>query len=187
MPPMPPDFLQQLLARGDTWWGRESTGIGQGQRTGFSDLDRILAGGGWPEQGLVELLCPLPCPAVLHLLLPVLASDGPGARLIANPPMRPSATMLARAGVPLDDLLVLRSDDRATLLRASFEAIAGDTVRLALLWAPGGPLPAGTLRRLHLGAQQGRCLLILVRPRQAGRQPSPAPLRLDLSCPAPAN
>ena len=58
-------------------------------------------------------------------------------------------------------------------------------MRLALLWAPGGPLPAGTLRRLHLGAQQGRCLLILVRPRQAGRQPSPAPLRLDLSCPAP--
>ncbi|HAJ41349.1 MAG TPA: cell division protein, partial [Alcanivorax sp.] len=46
-------------------------------------------------------------------------------------------------------------------------------------------MPAGTLRRLHLGAQQGRCLLILVRPRQAGRQPSPAPLRLDLSCPAP--
>jgi len=185
MPPMPPDFLQQLLARRDTWWGRESTGTGQGQNTGFNDLDRILAGGGWPEQGLVELLCPLPCPAVLHLLLPVLASDGPGARLIANPPMRPSATMLARAGVPLDDLLILRSDDRATLLRASFEAIAGDTVRLALLWAPGGPLPAGTLRRLHLGAQQGRCLLILVRPRQAGRQPSPAPLRLDLSCPAP--
>ena len=124
MPPMPPDFLQQLLARRDTWWGRESTGTGQGQSTGFNDLDQILAGGGWPEQGLVELLCPLPCPAVLHLLLPVLASDGPGARLIANPPMRPSATMLARAGVPLDDLLILRSDDRATLLRASFEAIA---------------------------------------------------------------
>ena len=74
MPPMPPDFLQQLLARRDTWWGRESTGTGQGQSTGFNDLDRILAGGGWPEQGLVELLCPLPCPAVLHLLLPVLAS-----------------------------------------------------------------------------------------------------------------
>ena len=72
MPPMPPDFLQQLLARRDTWWGRESTGTGQGQSTGFNDLDRILAGGGWPEQGLVELLCPLPCPAVLHLLLPVL-------------------------------------------------------------------------------------------------------------------
>ena len=60
MPPMPPDFLQQLLARRDTWWGRESTGTGQGQSTGFNDLDRILAGGGWPEQGLVELLCPLP-------------------------------------------------------------------------------------------------------------------------------
>ena len=85
MPPMPPDFLQQLLARRDTWWGRESTGTGQGQSTGFNDLDQILAGGGWPEQGLVELLCPLPCPAVLHLLLPVLASDGPGARLIALP------------------------------------------------------------------------------------------------------
>ena len=62
MPPMPPDFLQQLLARRDTWWGRESTGTGQGQSTGFNDLDQILAGGGWPEQGLVELLCPLPCP-----------------------------------------------------------------------------------------------------------------------------
>ena len=46
MPPMPPDFLQQLLARRDTWWGRESTGTGQGQSTGFNDLARILAGGG---------------------------------------------------------------------------------------------------------------------------------------------
>jgi len=190
MPPMPPDFLQpdflqQLLTRRDTWWGRECADNGQGQSTGFPALDRILVAGGWPEQGLAELLCPLPCPAVLHLLLPLLAGDAPGARLIANPPLRPSAATLAQAGVPLRDLLILRSGDRGALLRACFEAVASDTLRLALLWPPGGPLPASTLRRLHLGAQQGRCLLILVRPCQAGQQPSPAPLRLELDCPSP--
>ncbi|MAO58638.1 MAG: SOS cell division inhibitor [Alcanivorax sp.] len=178
-------FLQQLLSRRDTWRGRDLDGAARGGRpTGFAGLDRLLSQGGWPAQGLVELLCPLPCPPLLHLLLPALAGDQPGARLIANPPERPSALALARAGVPLERLLVLHGE-RDGLLRACYEAAASDTVATLLLWAPGGALPAGTLRRLHLGAQQGRCLLVLARPRRAARQPSPAPLRLELDCLAP--
>ncbi|MBL7248978.1 hypothetical protein [Alloalcanivorax marinus] len=178
-------FLQQLLSRRDTWRGRDLDGATRGGRpTGFTALDRLLSQGGWPTHGLVELLCPLPCPPLLHLLLPTLAGDQPGARLIANPPERPSALALARAGVPLERLLVLHGE-RDGLLRACYEAAASDTVSTLLLWAPGGALPAGTLRRLHLGAQQGRCLLVLARPRRAARQPSPAPLRLELECPAP--
>lgn len=177
--------LQQLLARRDTWWGRDPDGAAHGGRpTGFAALDRLLSLGGWPRHGLVELLCPLPCPPLLHLVLPLLAGDEPGARLIANPPERPSADTLARAGVPLAQLLVLRGE-RDGLLRACYEAAASDALSLLLLWAPGGALPTGTLRRLHLGAQQGRCLLMLARPRRAARQPSPAPLRLALDCPAP--
>ncbi|QJX01728.1 hypothetical protein HML84_03840 [Alcanivorax sp. IO_7] len=81
--------------------GRDLDGAARGGRpTGFAGLDRLLSQGGWPAQGLVELLCPLPCPPLLHLLLPALAGDQPGARLIANPPERPSALALARAGVP---------------------------------------------------------------------------------------
>lgn len=178
-------FLQQLLSRRDTWRGRAPDGAARGGRpTGFAGLDRLLSLGGWPRHGLVELLCPLPCPPLLHLLLPVLAGDEPGARLIANPPERPSATALARAGVSLEQLLILHAE-RDGLLRACYEAAASDALSVLLLWAPGGALPAGTLRRLHLGAQQGRCLLVLARPRRAARQPSPAPLRLGLECPAP--
>lgn len=182
---MSSDFLQQLLARRDTWRGRDSAASERGgRRTGFNALDGLLEHGGWPEYGLVELLCALPCPPLIHLLLPLLAG-GDGARVIANPPARPSALALARAGVALERLLVLQSTDRATLLRACFEAVASDTVDVLALWAPGGTLPDGTLRRLHLAAQQGRCLLVLARPQRAARQPSPAPLRLALSCPAP--
>ena len=178
-------FLQQLLSRRDTWRGRDPDGAARGGRpTGFAGLDRLLSQGGWPVHGLVELLCPLPCPPLLHLLLPTLAGNQPGARLIANPPERPSALALARAGVPLERLLILHGQ-RDGLLRACYEAAASDSVSTLLLWAPGGALPAGTLRRLHLGAQQGRCLLVLARPRRAAGQPSPAPLRLALDCPCP--
>jgi len=178
-------FLQQLLSRRDTWRGRDLDGAVRGGRpTGFAGLDRLLSQGGWPVHGLVELLCPLPCPPLLHLMLPVLAGDDPGARVIANPPERPCADTLARAGVPLARLLVLHGE-RDGLLRACHEAAASDALSVLLLWAPAGALPAGTLRRLHLGAQQGRCLLVLARPRRVARQPSPAPLRLGLECPAP--
>lgn len=178
-------LLQQLLARRDTWRGCDPDACRRvGRSTGFNDLDRLL-NGGWPEHGLVEWLCPLPCPPLLHLLLPVLAGDEPGARIIANPPARPSAPALAAAGVPLEHLLILQSGNRAGLLHACFEAVASDALSVLALWAPGGALPTGTLRRLHLGAQQGRCLLILARPLRAARQPSPAPLRLVLGCPSP--
>lgn len=179
-------FLQQLLARRDTWRGRHhDAGPSPGRGTGFAALDRLLSHQGWPSSGLVELLCPLPCPPLLHLLLPALAAADGGARMIANPPARPSAPVLAGAGVPLERLLVLRGRDRGALLRACLEAAASDTLAVLVLWAPGGALPTGTLRRLHLGAQQGRCLLFLVRPLRAARQASPAPLRLRLDCPAP--
>lgn len=182
---MPSDFLQQLLARRDTWRGRDPDAATRtGRPTGFHTLDGVLEQGGWPDSGLVELLCALPCPPLMHLLLPLLAGDD-GARVIANPPARPSAQTLARAGVRLERLLVLQSRERAPLLRACLEAVASDSVGVMVLWAPGGALPAGTLRRFHLGAQQGRCLLILVRPRRAGAQPSPAPLRLDVACTVP--
>jgi cell division inhibitor SulA len=182
---MPSHFLQQLLTRRDTWRGRALHSTEHvGRPTGFDALDRLLAHGGWPRHGLVELLCALPCPPLIHLLVPVLARAG-GARMIVNPPARPGAVALAQAGIPLEHLLVLKSGDRATLLRACFEAAASDAVGVLVLWAPSGALPVGTLRRLHLGAQQGRCLLVLVRPQHAARQPSPSPLRLILTCTAP--
>lgn len=183
---MSSSFLQQLLARGDTWQGRRSdvarTG---GISTGFPSLDRLLRDAGWPRQGLIEWLCPLPCPPALHLLLPLLAAAGPGMRLLANPPAQPSALALAAAGVPLERLLVLHSHDRGALLRACLEAACSDVLGTLALWTPAGALPTGTLRRLHLGAQQGRCLAILLRPLDAARHPSPAPLRLQLGCPVP--
>lgn len=179
-------LLQQLLARRDTWRGRDADSTCQGATTtGFRSLDQILGGNGWPHQGLVEWLCPLPCPSLLHLLLPLLTADTTGARLIANPPARPSATALAAAGASLKRVLVLQSPDRQALLSACLEAVTSETLSLLALWSPAGPLPAGTLRRLHLGARQGRCLLILMRPLHAARRPSPAPLRLRFACPAP--
>ncbi|CUR47103.1 hypothetical protein Q668_08765 [Alcanivorax sp. PN-3] len=180
------DALQQLLRRQDTWQGPGRGAAREEHRhTGFPALDRLLWQGGWPNQGLVELLCPLPCPSLLHLLLPLLRRREDGARIIANPPARPSATALKRAGLPLEQILVLQARERSTLLRACLEAASSDTLDSLVLWAPGGALPTGTLRRLHMAAQQGRCLFLLVRPRRASKQPSPAPLRLLLDVDQP--
>ena len=42
--------------------------------SGYPDLDRHLQGGGWPQQGLMELLLPQAGIGELRLLLPVLNS-----------------------------------------------------------------------------------------------------------------
>jgi hypothetical protein len=66
--------LQQLLAaRADLWQGRVASGaLTAGIPTGFAALDQCLPWGGWPSDGLTEILTDQPG-AGLALILPALA------------------------------------------------------------------------------------------------------------------
>src|SRR5690349_3153029 len=69
------DLLQQHPAH--LWRAREQAGgtssAPAGLPTGHAALDRCLPGQGWPQQGLIEILCDQPGIGELALLMPALA------------------------------------------------------------------------------------------------------------------
>lgn len=155
--------------------------------TGFSKLNDALEQGGWPESGLIELLCAGPCPQSLRLLLPVMAARQDRLALLANPPARPRADTLQQAGIASHRLLVMRSPQNSTLLDACCDAARSGEVAILVIWLPELMDDHHALKRLHLAAREGDCLLVAIRTACHARQPSPASLRLRLRTQPPAH
>lgn len=153
-------------------------------------LDAELPGGGWPLGALVELLLPGAGGAPLWpLLLPALAAHraGPGAAAVvlvgapeeAGVGLQPGLPALAAAGLEPERLLWVPGASAAACLWAAEQALRCADVAAVLAWLPRAR-PA-ELRRLQLAAaRQGDGLLFVLRPAQAARAASPAPLRLRL-------
>ncbi|MCK6410356.1 MAG: translesion DNA synthesis-associated protein ImuA [Thauera sp.] len=148
--------------------------------TGFAALDAELPGGGWPAGALIELLAERPGVGELSLLLPLLGATPPGRWIVClAPPLLPYAPALARAGVPLTHLLVVRPERREDLLWSARQALLSGTCACVLAWAPR--IDNGALRRLQLAAEESTTPMFLFRPLATAAQASPAVLRLVLS------
>ncbi len=148
--------------------------------TGFAVLDAELPGGGWPAGALIELLLERPGVGELSLLLPVLGRTPPEQWIVwLAPPLQPYAPALARAGVPLARLLIVRPEHPHTLLWATRQAAVSGSCSAVLAWMPR--IDRTGLRRLQLAAEESGTPLFLFRPGTVAGQPSPAPLRLMLS------
>ena len=169
--------LQELLAHPSVWRGKSHAAV-ETISTGFAALDAGLPGGGWPRQGLVEVLTPHPGVGELYLLLPVLAalSHATPARWCAwiSPSHEPYAPALAARGVALDRMLVVRTD---LPLWAHEQALRSGACAMALAWMPR--VSPRAIRRLQLAAEQGRSLGVLFRNQQFAEQASPAMLRVS--------
>lgn len=180
--------LAFLHSRPDLWRGRLSKPLLESQETGFEGLNHALHSGGWPASGLVELLCASPCPQAIRLLLPALSRRQDGLIAMANPPARPQVCTLKQAGIHSANILIMRSPDPKTLLSACRETAASGAASALLAWLPDGTDTPENLRRLHLAAKQGRCLLVVLRHARHAVHASPAPLRILLqSSPQPAH
>jgi len=148
--------------------------------TGFSALDAELPGGGWPAGALIELLLERPGVGELSLLLPLLGRTPPEQWIVwLAPPLLPYAPALARAGVPLARLLIVRPEHPHALLWAARQAAVSGSCSAVLAWMPR--IDNTGLRRLQLAAEESATPLFLFRPDAVAGQPSPAPLRLMLS------
>lgn len=176
------DPLGSLLAHPALWRGR-SLARTDTHSTGYLTLDEALPGGGWPANGLSEILSPYPGLGELRLLMPLLVRFGqqPPARWVAwiAPPFEPYAPALAGAGVPLERQLVVRTDEPLWALEQAIESGACATVLGWLKSRPGEALQR-SLRRLQLAAQRQRTPVFLFREVAAARCASPAELRLEL-------
>ena len=172
--------LDHILQRADTWRGQPRHRAIAGIATGHPALDRQLHAGGWPQDGLSELLTPCPGIGELELLLPVLNRLQAQQRwlLWLNPPFIPYAPALAAAGLDLERLLVGRIEDNDTLLWTAEQALRGGCGAL-LCWLERQPVNYAQLRKLQLAAAEARTPGFFFRSLTAAQQHSPATLRLS--------
>lgn len=144
--------------------------------SGYPALDAELPGGGWPAQGLTELLLSHPGCGELRLLAPVLRSFGSRPVLWISPPATPYLPALQQMGLSLDGLVWLTPGSLIDAAWAAEQALRSRACAAVLWWADA---PAGVWRRLHLAAQDSGCPLWALRTPAARRQASAAPLRLQ--------
>ncbi|MDD5296374.1 MAG: translesion DNA synthesis-associated protein ImuA [Rhodocyclaceae bacterium] len=150
--------------------------------SGFSILDAELPGGGWPGNGLTEILSDCAGIGELSLLLPALAglsAEGRGVVWVA-PPFVPYAPALTGAGVAPEHCLVLAPESARDALWGAEQALRSGACGAVLAW-PEQNVDYRSLRRLQLAAEEGGTPAFLFRPSSVARLPSPAPLRLALA------
>jgi len=174
--------LDSLLQHPALWRAREPghATVRTGLPTGYAALDRVLPGGGWPLQGLVEILADRTGIGELSLLLPALArlcSDEREGGWLAciSPPHPPYAPALAARGIDVDRVLVVRAPPAEWAME---QALRSGACRAVIGWAPCRN--GQSLRRLQLAAEQSRCLAVLFRSLRNSHEPSPAVLRIAL-------
>jgi hypothetical protein len=174
--------IDELLRHPAVWRARSADASAQppGLPTSFSALDRCLPGGGWPRQGLIELLADRPGIGELRLLMPALAAlcseEREGGWLAwVLPPYQPYAPALAACGIDIGRVLVVRRGPAAWVMEQSLRSGSCSAV---LAWVD--TIDLAGLRRLQLAAEQSRCLAILFRGLHVRHDPSPAVLRIAL-------
>ena len=172
--------LEEILRRHPVWRGGAPAQAGPALPSGFVLLDAELPGGGWPCQGLTELLADDTGIGELALVLPAFASlTGSGKRAIwIAPPHVPYAPALAACGVDLANLLIVQPAGRRQALWATEQALRAGSCHALAAWLPKARY--AELQRLALAAQASRAVAFIFRPLGARAESSPAGLRLAL-------
>lgn len=178
--------LEELLQRACVWRaGAGMPPVRAGLASGFSPLDNILPGGGWPRSGLTEILSAATGIGALRLVLPALAKLTREGRWViwVAPPYVPYSPALHGYGLDLTRVLVVdlpedEASARTQTLWAYEQALRFDDCGAALLWQDR--ISNLRLRRLQSAAQTSSTWGLVFRPASCVSQPSPAPLRLEI-------
>jgi protein ImuA len=171
LPPAPrpalPPSLPSALWRGSDW--RTPT-VGA-QPSGFVALDAELPGGGWPGQGLTELLQPQAGAWEWRLLWPLLGRLRSQGRqvLLLGPPHVPHGS----------GWLWVQARTAVERLWCAEQVLKANAAGAVLLWLPQAR--PEQLRRLQVAAQGHEGPVFVCRPWAARQEASAAPLRLVVS------
>ncbi len=178
------DKLAGLLHHPQLWRAGQLEYAPDTLSSGYAALDEHLAGGGWPRNGLAELLIATAGVGELRLLVPLIrALSRDETRWVAwiNPPFVPYAPALTACGVDVRKILLIHPRTHQQALWALERATRSGTCSLALAWLEERQLQLKDTRRLQLAARQGGTLTCLFRPREAAATNSMAELRLEVS------
>ncbi len=174
--------LAPLLVRPDLWQASSLTQNKNGINTGFGALNDVLHQGGWPKNGLLEVLPSHWGSAELMLLTPCLAqlSQLPGLLVLIAPPYIPYAPALQQQGVNLQRIIIVHPRSTPDLLWCTEQALvhSGNSV---ISWLGSPDISYRQLRKLQLASRKTPGLSALIRPHYSARQNSPSHLRLSLS------
>ena len=171
--------LDALLQHPSLWRGR---GAAQpvGFSTGFAALDAALPGGGWPRQGLVEILTAGSGCGELTLCAPLVRqiTGGEAARWCAfvTPPFEPFAPAWQARGAALNRLLIVRAPQPLWALE---QCLISGACGMAVAWSPRATMTES--RRLALASGRGAALGVLIRPLRAAVEHTAAVLRMVLT------
>jgi len=181
--------LEKLLENPRVWRARSQPAPAEGLSSGYTQLDRLLPGSGWPRQALTEILIEQYGIGELQLLMPALASlctEDPGAEPVepgwiawVAPPFQPYPPALQKFGINLARMLIVRPRNDSEALWSAEQALSSGTCAAVLLWPHR--LDDQASRRLQLAAEKGGSWAIAFRPLAARHEPSAAALRLELS------
>ena len=165
------------------WRGTEvGAAAGRALPTGFEVLDAALPGGGWPTQGLSEVLLTQAALCEWRLLAPALPGflAGRDSRIyLVAPPKPPNAMGLAQLGLAPQQLVWIDVKSPADSLWAAEQLIKSDAAGALLVWLPRAR--PEQIRRLQVQALHCDAPVFVFRPEAALRDASPAPLRVSVA------
>lgn len=163
------------------WRGCDMAGQGDhGHSTGFSQLDNILPGRGWPQRGLLEVITPHWGMGELQLLIPLMRSVVEQGKWIlwVSPPYLLYAPALIQAGINTDQVLLVKQDTSCKDALWSMEkALQTENCGLVLAWQNW--LPNKVLRRLQLAADVGNTMGVLFKHHDSEHSPSLMRLKIE--------
>lgn len=173
--------IDELLHEVPGIWRGSGVSVAPVESTGYTVLDGLLPGGGWPVGALTELIVLTDGIGELRLLMPALCRICSKGRYIVltQPPYTPYAPALMQAGIPIEKLLWIAPDHEVDAHWAAEQALRDGSVGGVLLWTKTNSI--ASLRRLQLAASEGYSSVFVYRPRQYLCNASPASLRLVLS------
>ncbi len=168
------------------WRGKQAAHRIATLASGHAALDAALPGHGWPLGAVTELIHATTGCGELSLLLPALAQlsqakkrQGKHQVVMVDPPWIPYPPALHNRGLALDNLLVIRTQNRKESLWACEQVLRGMPGGAMLAWPEH--LSFSELRRLQLAAESGQKAVFLFRDSNAANASSPAALRLQLT------
>lgn len=173
--------LESVMQHPGIWRGNQRAQTAEAALpTGFTALDALLPGGGWPRGALTELLLSRQGIGELRLLMPALAqlSEADGWLAWVTPPYVPYAAALAAAGIDLKRLLVAKPPSEADAWWTAEQALRSGACGALLAWLRAAD--ERRMRRLQLAAETGHTWGVLFRHARAAQDRSPAALRLLL-------
>lgn len=160
---MEPFMLNELKSRRLVWLANEQVRGTSTVPTGYMAYDQYYEG--IPKQGLIEIRSDLGI-GELHFIINYIKSKQQDASVfVVNPPGILTSEYLLQQQVDIDDLFVIRCNDRKDILWSIEQCLKSNVCSTVLTW--GAQLSFTEVRRLNLACEQGYASLVIFQSRQS--------------------